>query len=251
MHFFCTKESFFTSPFSLNFKFRLDGFLLSCYNFFMKDLFTWKRNLLFALLSCFVLYIDGFVYFGIAQKFFEGKEYLHFASNIITSIIWAIGIVFLWVRPIYIKRRYRFKKTQGNFLLYVILCISLIAFNRLCNNSWLPNVIRSYTPYVTKFEPYGVATFVMQHIYYLLEAGIMTMIVYFFQEFGELKFRNARIPYGAVGLALFWGLAHMVSKGVIVGLVVFCTSIFVGLSYNVTKKNVIMLYGISVILFYF
>lgn len=58
---------------------------------------------------------------------------------------------------------------------------------------------------IKEFQSKGLLEGVLQHIYYIFETGLVILIIIFGQKYGEGIFRNTRIPYGGVLLAVTWG----------------------------------------------
>lgn len=61
---------------------------------------------------------------------------------------------------------------------------------------------------------------IMQHIYYLFEAGLMTMILILGQRWGEEKWPrlSKAVPVGGIVLCLTWGTIHMLTQDIAVGI---------------------------------
>jgi MFS family permease len=95
----------------------------------------------------------------------------------------------------------------------------------------------------------GIAYFFAQHIYYFLEAILMTMIVAFTQEAGEVLFKSPRIPYGGIALAVLWGLNHIAWHGLADGLQTTFHALLYGLAFLAMRKNLKWAFGLVFLMF--
>lgn len=66
---------------------------------------------------------------------------------------------------------------------------------------------------VFELQKLGVLKFTFQHLYYLAEVVLFTLIIVFGQKALEKLFRKKEIPYGGIIVGLTWGLAHWFTKG--------------------------------------
>lgn len=212
----------------------------------MENNMSSKRNLVFGFITILLLYLDGFVYYTIGQGLLEGQAHGHLISNLTITLIWAIGAFFLWFYPIFLKKEH---KPDNSVLTFIVFIVLLVGINMFAAKSFVPHVIRSFSNYIVRFAPFGVETFIYQQVYYLVEAVLVVMIVYFFQEYGELKYKKKLIPYGAIGLAVFWGLVHIFTKGLATGIQGFILSSLLGVSYVAMNKSCVKLYVLAVLLF--
>lgn len=91
---------------------------------------------------------------------------------------------------------------------------------------------------ILELQRLGTIKFVFQYIYYFFEVFLITQIVIFGQKACEKWFRNERIPYGGIVLALTWGLMHIASKGsVAVGVLTAMNGFLYGAAYLVVGKD--------------
>ena len=72
---------------------------------------------------------------------------------------------------------------------------------------------------VHEFHRLGALKFTFQHLYYLAEVVLFTLIIVFGQKSLEKFFKKENVPYGGIIVGLTWGLAHWFTKGsIIIGL---------------------------------
>ena len=91
---------------------------------------------------------------------------------------------------------------------------------------------------IHEFQKLGVLKFIFQHIYYLAEVVLFTLIIVFGQNALEKLFRKKQIPYGGILVGLTWGLAHCFSKGSIwTGLITMVLGFLFGAVYVFLGKD--------------
>lgn len=66
---------------------------------------------------------------------------------------------------------------------------------------------------IHEFHRLGVLKFIFQHLYYLAEVILFTLIIVFGQNALEKLFGKKNVPYGGIIVGLTWGLAHCFTKG--------------------------------------
>lgn len=72
---------------------------------------------------------------------------------------------------------------------------------------------------IHEFRRLGTLKFIFQHLYYLMEVVLVSLIIIFGQKSMESLFRGKNIPYGGIIVGITWGLAHWLTKGsVLIGL---------------------------------
>ena len=90
---------------------------------------------------------------------------------------------------------------------------------------------------MANYNQLGAVTFILQIIYYFLEASFVTLIIIMGSKWGENKKYNHILPYGGIILAITWGAVHFLTKNVLVGIYGVLISILIGLGYIHTKKK--------------
>jgi hypothetical protein len=79
---------------------------------------------------------------------------------------------------------------------------------------------------------------IFQNLYYLVEYLLVVMMIAFFQRAGELWFKSSWFPWGGVGIALTWGMIHLVTnpQG---ALGVILWAVLLGIFFVLSKKSFI------------
>lgn len=102
---------------------------------------------------------------------------------------------------------------------------------------------------VTEFLHRGVL-FPFQYFYYLVEVAMVLLIIVFGQYAFEKWFKNDKIPYGGILVALTWGLGHWLTKGSLgVGIYTAIGGFVFGGAYLLTNRNIKLSYLFLCIMF--
>lgn len=163
--------------------------------------------------------------------------YARAGANLFSTLLWVITVLLVlrWA-----KRRgessellgWRFdKQALLVFGLGVILLIVVIRWGAPSDSPWL-RVVSEYRGFERQYPGYGVAVTAAQHIYYIAESAMVALCLAAWQRAGEVWTDKKVIPWGGVGLALTWGMAHGI-WGLLPSLLL--GGIFVG-----TRKNVVL-----------
>ncbi len=166
---------------------------------------------------------------------------------VITCVLWGlIGYIIIKIA----KKRYKFNlfqspqkmKTWQWILVFVCVVFSLF----LSYIDWNGSKI------VKEFAYNGWLKFIFQYIYYLFEASLFMLIIVFSQKAFEIWFKNDRIPYGGITVALTWGLSHIFTRGSLTaGLLTSLSGFMYGIVYLLVNKDVRKAYLILLIMFIF
>lgn len=89
--------------------------------------------------------------------------------------------------------------------------------------------------------------FIAQYLYYIVEVGIVLLIVVYGQKAFEVRMKKeSGIPYGGFFLAMTWGIFHFVSRGVGIelwnGISCIIFSVLSGVMYLKLDKNYVYSY---------
>ena len=172
-------------------------------------------------------------------------------SKSITIFIWivAVLIAIVFIRKHKIKDLVNSIYNIKSFAIFVVILIVLIVINLQFKGLSTIQVIYEYHYMSQDFGEFSILIFVLQLIYYCLEASLVTLIVIFANEWGQRKYKTLLIPYGGILLSITWGAVHFLTKGVEVGLYGIVVSMIIGTGFILTKKNLIFTYILSLILF--
>ena len=103
-----------------------------------------------------------------------------------------------------------------------------------------------------EFQANGLLKFIFQYIYYIFETGLVMLILVFGQKAFELWFRNEKIPYGGIVVAVTWGLGHILTKGSIsTGMLTAVSGFIFGVTYLLVNRNIKKTYLLLFIMFVF
>lgn len=167
------------------------------------------------------------------------------AHWIMTCLIWGLFIAYLIKTS---KKNYNFNILHFNGKLNKISWIIIIVCVVL-------SISQSYFDWngfkvVKEFQSKGLLKFIFQYIYYFFETGLFLLIIVFAQKAGDTWFKNDKIPWGGIAVAITWGLAHIFTKGsLIVGLQASLAGVLFGIVYLATKKNIKLALPILFIMF--
>lgn len=164
---------------------------------------------------------------------------------ILTCITWGV-IGFFIVR--YAYKRYDFnlfeskEKIKAWQWITIAICVALV-------------LVGSYIDWngfkvLHEFHSNGMPKFVFQYIYYFFETSLFMLIIVFGQKACEVWFKKQNIPYGAIIVALTWGLVHWVTKGsLLTGLLTAACGFCFGVVYLLLNRNIKFTYLILCIMF--
>ncbi|BCJ93165.1 hypothetical protein acsn021_07340 [Anaerocolumna cellulosilytica] len=85
----------------------------------------------------------------------------------------------------------------------------------------------------------GIVKFAAQYIYYAVESLLILLIIVHGQKAFEKWFKNTKhIPFGALLLAMTWGIIHILTQGVATGIYACIQAISFGCIYLVLNKDI-------------
>ncbi len=139
-----------------------------------------------------------------AAAYTAGQRIFHWS---LTSLCWGLLAALLVLRArrclaFSVRGRRPGPGGVAGAALLAALCVAL--------NAWDWGTLKLLGEWQAK----GGALFAFQYLYYLLEVGLVVLIVAFGQRFGEgLLGRESRFPFGGVLLCCTWGAVHILSRG--------------------------------------
>lgn len=204
-----------------------------------------------AMLVFLALGLDVVVSIGINKLIPLNIWYKKIIANSTTIVIWIIAIVltYKYIRSNNIKNIVTLNLNKKIMAWFTVIFLLLITTNLIIKSGNLPQFISEFTKLKYKYKEYGVHIYIVQNIYYLLEAMLITLIIVFGQRWGELKFKNIRIPYGSIVLCLSWGLVHILIQDISTGAFAIISSLIVGIGFLLCKKNLVLTYILAVCVF--
>jgi hypothetical protein len=164
---------------------------------------------------------------------------------IFTCILWGI-VAFILIKLSQKKLRFDFmtdKSKPGK--LQFLIAVALLGIS-VAISIWDWNGIKV----IKEFEYNGWLKFIFQYIYYIFEVVLVLLIIVFGQKFGELMFKQNKIPWGGILVGLTWGLVHILTKGDIqTGLIASIGGVMYGITYLVLQKNTYISYLFILLMF--
>lgn len=191
-----------------------------------------------------VFLIEPNIYGKDISQWTDAQSILHW---IFTIILW--GIVFFILTKISKKRLgfNLFQKPKSMKIWQIVIIIVCVIFM----------LIVSYIDWdgfkvVKEYLANGIAKFIFQYIYYIVETALFLLIIIFGQKACEEWFNFKNIPYGGIIVALTWGISHTLTKGnLLIGLLSALAGVIFGLTYLLTNKNTVKTYCFVLIMFLF
>lgn len=204
-----------------------------------------------AMLVFLALGLDVIVAISINELIPLDIWYKKIITNSITIIIWVIAIIlaYRYIHRSNLKNIITLNLNKKVIMRFMIVFILLIAINIIIKSRNSPQFISEFTKLKYKYKEYGVYIYIVQNIYYLLEAMLITLIIVFGQRWGELKFNITRIPYGSIVLCLSWGLVHILTQDISTGIFAIISSLIVGIGFLICEKNLILTYILAICIF--
>lgn len=153
----------------------------------------------------YACFLEPFLYGHSMNDFTTTECVIHLS---ITMITWMI-VAFLIVRSANKNLGFQLKGTDSNRTLVGMIASCILIFLMLVvNYADVGNIKIIY-----EFRELGVLKFTFQHLYYLAEVVLFTLIIVFGQNALEKLFHKKNLPYGGIIVGLTWGLAHWFTKG--------------------------------------
>lgn len=176
------------------------------------------------------LWLEPLLYGHSMKEFSTTENIIHWSVTIITWLV----VAYLTVRSA--KKNLGFqlkgidsKWTFGGIIASCVL-IGLMAVQNYVDVGGLK--------IIHEFQKLGVLKFIFQHLYYLAEVVLFTLIIVFGQKALEKLFGKKNVPYGGIIVGLTWGLAHCFTKGSIwIGLVCIVVGFLFGAVYMFLGKD--------------
>lgn len=101
-----------------------------------------------------------------------------------------------------------------------------------------------------EFRSRGIILFTFQYLYYFVEVFLVLLVIVFGQYAFEKWFKNDKIPYGGIVVALTWGLGHWIAKGSLAtGIYIAIEGFVFGGAYLLTERNLKLSYLFLCIMF--
>lgn len=164
--------------------------------------------LAFAGLGLEVLYafgVEPLLYGHSMNEFTTAECIIHWTVTILTWLL----VAYLIVKSAKKNLGFQLKGTDSKWTLSGIIASCILVGLMLFINY----VDVGSLKIIHEFHRLGILKFIFQHLYYLAEVVLFTLIIVFGQNSLEQLFRKKNVPYGGIIVGLTWGLAHWFTKG--------------------------------------
>lgn len=199
----------------------------------------------FAGLAIEALYVDFLepAIYGCSMKQWNVTQSI--CHWILTCITWGL-IAFLIVRYAYRKYGFNLFESKGKIKAWqwaaTGICMAIVLIGSYID--WNGSKV------IHEFYSNGMPKFIFQYIYYFFETMLFMLIIVFGQKACEIWFKKENIPYGAVIVALTWGLGHWATKGsLFAGLFTAAGGFCFGVVYLLLNRNIKITYVTLCIMF--
>lgn len=211
------------------------------------DNIKWRKYLWFSLFAFFAFLLEYFSLF-IIEMLIMHMDIWNYTANqrsvhhLIMVFIW---IVYLGFIVFYSRRHYDFpqKRTRTNISAKngIVAVTCLIVCKVMTFIDWHTLKV------IGEFQGKSIFQFTAQYMYYILEVGIVLLIVIYGQKAFEVRGKKeSSFPFGGIVLAVTWGIFHFVSRGVGIevwnGISCIVFSILSGIMYLKLDRNFVYSY---------
>lgn len=202
---------------------------------------SWKQYLSISLLLFAAFLLEYFAIFVIevALLGMDISHYSAYEQSIHHGIMAVLWILYVGLLLLYSKKKNMLPhKKQGSITKHEwsIALLSLLCCKILTFIDWHSFKIFGELQGKTMME------FLMQYLYYVMEVGIVVLLIAFGQKAFEIyRKKQSSFPYGGLLLAFTWGIFHFVSRGVGIeiwnGISCMIFSVLSGIIYVHLKRN--------------
>lgn len=210
-------------------------FKSECYRYF--EYAIWA----FGGLGLEVLYaywLEPLIYGHSMKEFTTVECILHWSVTIITWLV----VAFLTIRSAQKNLGFQLRGKDSKWTLTGIITSSALVGLMLVVNYIDVGGLKI----IYEFHRLGGLKFTFQHLYYLAEVVLFTLIIVFGQNALEKLFKKKNVPYGGIIVGLTWGFAHCFTKGsiwiglegIVLGFLFGAVYVFLGKDF---KKTYIVL----------
>ncbi|MCR5032944.1 MAG: hypothetical protein K6A92_08775 [Lachnospiraceae bacterium] len=203
----------------------------------------------FELLLAYV--IEPYLYGCEMSGFAPWQKIVHWVLTITLWVLGGMAVIKDCARKSEVDLIRRWKESsllQGAREMSLTQWILLLIGTILCLiSTWID---WSGSKLLTEFSRRGPLLFTFQYLYYFAEVFLVLLIIVFGQYAFEKWFKNDKIPFGGIVVALTWGLGHWLSKGSLVtGIYTAIGGFVFGGAYLLTRRNLKLSYLFLCIMF--
>lgn len=177
-------------------------------------------------------------------QFWSTHWYATVGAFVCSVLIWSISVASLlaWSRRRHVLGSVLNLRANGRSLVVFLVAAVVLAATAWAESgasgASFPSVVSEYRAFHQLYPDRGVVVTGFQYLYYLLESAMVVLMLAFFQRAGEKWTKSTRTPWGAIGLALSWGAAHLGThpEGAIV---VVLLALIYGIAFTSANKSAI------------
>ena len=166
--------------------------------------------------------------------------------NLCSTALWAVSVLLVlrWARrretlDALLSSRWD-RQVLLAFCVGVVVLVAILRLTAPRDSVWL-RFVSEYRGFEQDYPGYGIAVAAVQHLYYVAESAMVVLALAAWQRAGEVWTSRTAIPWGGVGLALTWGLAH--------GAWGLLPSLILGLIFVGVRKNAFLALAAVLVLF--
>ena len=187
-------------------------------------------------------WLEPMIYGHSMKEFTTSETIIHWS---VTIVIWLV-IAYLLVKGAKKNLGFRLKEMEAKPSWLGIFTSAALILLMVVENYMTKGELKI----IREFHKLGILKFTFQHLYYLAEVVLVTLIIVFGQKALEKWFGKQNIPYGGILLGLTWGLAHWFTKGSIwIGLEGLVVGFLFGASYLFLGRNLKKTYLVLAVAF--
>lgn len=198
--------------------------------------------------------IDTLIYGDlVAERFWDSPWYVLVTHWTFVIIIWGLTFYFMsrWIKRNGREHLIQVKWTKNimKWALYAIIASVLLSLlEQLIEPTRLPQIYREYLSFKNAHGEMGFVVSLFQNVYYIFETLMVVLLVILMQLAGETWFKKQSIPWGSIGLAITWGIAHLTHGG-IATLWISLFALLAGTFYVICKRHILPSYIFILLIF--
>lgn len=198
--------------------------------------------------------IDTLIYGDlVAERIWDSPWYVLVTHWSFVIVVWGIT-VFLMVRWIKKSGHVDIVKMKWSPSIMKLTICAIIAgvlltlIEQIMDPITLPQIYSEYLSFKAQHGDMGLLVSLFQTIYYLFETAMVMTLIILMQLAGQAWFKKQSIPWGSIGLAITWGIAHLTHGG-IATIWISLFALMAGAFYLLSKRHLIPSYIFVLLIF--
>lgn len=156
----------------------------------------------------------------------------------LTITFWALSLlIFSRYTKNTLKTIINFSFTKKELVMSIVYLLVALLIKLAVNQTFIPQIYLEYESYNIIYHDLGLLIILIQIIYYICEFILIVFMLSLFQKWGELKNKKYGWIIGILFLAFTWGGLHILTKGLVSGLILIISSLLIGYSYLLSNKS--------------